>query len=102
MSKDNTPEVNAKEFATVISEAIMDKGAIGIQHVLTQYMFGEKKFLNGLLESTPTDAARMAVVSMVFDNIKEAFQSGGRRNLVVVIDHLIEQSAAKKCGMETL
>lgn len=102
MSKANTPEVTAKEFATVISEAIMDKGAIGIQHVLTQYMFGEKKFLNGLLESTPTDVARMRVVSMVFDDIKEAFQSGGRRNLIIVLDHLIEQSATKKCDMEKL
>jgi hypothetical protein len=54
------------------------------------------------LEATPTDEARMAVVHMVIDNIKEAFQAGGRRNLVVVLDHLIEQSAAKKCGMETL
>lgn len=35
MSKVNTQEVTAKEFSTVISEAIMDKGATGIQHVLT-------------------------------------------------------------------
>lgn len=65
-------------------------------------MFGEKKFLHGLWEKTNTDEARMAVVTMVVDNIKEAFQAGGRRNLVVVLDHLIEQAAAKKCGMETL
>ena len=102
MSKVNTKEVTAKEFATVISEAIMENGATAIQHVLTQYMFGEKKFLNGLLDKNTTDENRMAVVTMVVDNIKEAFQAGGRRNLVVVLDHLIEKASAKKAGMEVL
>ena len=102
MSKVNTQEVTAKEFATVISEAIMENGATGIQPVLTHDMIGEKKFLNGLLDKQTTDENRMAVVTMVVDNIKEAFQAGGRRNLVVVLDHLIEQASAKKAGMEVL
>lgn len=94
-------KVTAKEFSTDISSAIMQKGSTGIQHVLTQYMFGEKKFLSGLLFNVD-DVKRMDIVNQVIGELKQAYQIGGERNLVTVVEKLIEKSACKLSGMETL
>lgn len=95
-------QVTAKEFSTAISAAIMDKGATGIQHVLTQYMFGEKKFLSGLFFNVTDDLKRMDIVNQVINEIKQAYKTGGDRNLITVVEQLIEKSACKKNGFETL
>lgn len=94
-------QVTAKEFSTDISSAIMQKGSTGIQHVLTQYMFGEKKFLSGLLLNID-DVKRMDVVNQVIGELKQAYQTGGERNLVTVVEKLIEKSACKTGGLESL
>lgn len=94
-------QVTAKEFSTDISSAIMQKGSTGIQHVLTQYMFGEKKFLSGLLLNID-DVKRMDVVNQVIGDLKQAYQTGGERNLVTVVEKLIEKSACKAGGFESL
>lgn len=94
--------VTAKEFSTDISFAIMQKGSTGIQHVLTQYMFGEKKFLNGLLLKVDDDLKRMDIVNQVIEDLKRAYQAGGEGNLVKVVEGLIEKSACKNGGFETL
>lgn len=95
-------QVTAKDFSTDISSAIMQKGSTGIQHVLTQYMFGEKKFLGGLLLKVDDDLKRMDIVNQVIDELKQAYQTGGERNLVTVVEQLIEKSACKNSGLESL
>jgi len=94
--------VTAKEFSTDISSAIMQKGSTGIQHVLTQYMFGEKKFLSGLLLKVDDDLKRMDIVNQVIEDLKRAYQAGGEGNLVRVVEGLIEKSACKTGGFESL
>lgn len=93
-------KVTAKEFSADVSSAIMRKGATGINHILTQYMFGEKKFLDGLLFKVTDDKERMVVVNKVVNDLQKAYQAGGEHSLTEFVTRLIETSAAKKNGME--
>lgn len=95
-------KVTAQEFSADISSAIMSKGEMGIQHVLTQYMFGEKKFLTGLFTNAVDDRERLVIVNQVIQDIKKAYQSGGNRSLVDVVEQLIEKSICKQNGFESL
>lgn len=89
-------KVTAKEFSTAIDNAIMAKGANGINHVLTQYMFGEKKFMNGFINKANTEQERVVVINRLVNEIKVAYQEGGRHKLVDTVEQLIQQSAVNK------
>lgn len=91
-------KVTAQEFSADISSAIMDKGESGIQNVLTQYMFGEKKFLNGLFDNAVDDRERLGIVSQVIEDIKKVYKDGGEPSL----NKLVRSLMNKADGIESL
>lgn len=91
-------KVTAQEFSADISSAIMDKGEMGIQNVLTQYMFGEKKFLTGLFDNAVDDRERLGIVSQVITDIKKVYQEGGEPSL----NKLVRSLMNKADGIESL
>jgi len=91
-------KVTAEDFSAEISSAIMNNGEMGIQNVLTQYIFGEKKFLYGLFDNTKTDRDRLEILSQIINDIKIVYKNGGEPQLVKYVERLRIQSI----GLETL
>lgn len=89
--------VKVVEFSNAIDSAIMEKGDKGIHHVVTQYMFGQQKFLIGLLKKD-TDEARISVVNEVVDGIKKAYRSCG----VSGVENYVSTLSTRANGLESL
>jgi hypothetical protein len=95
-------KVTAKEFSKAVDTAIMERGSTGINHVLTQFMFGEHKFLNGLVAKADQDQDRITIINQLVYDIKCSYQEGGLKALHQTVERLIEKSAAQKSGFEVL